>query len=376
MSAFNDFFLPNSGAALDNLGNNPGLMAQTTVAGLCVGDFHDRWDQARQVAHLGEAALADLLAILENEDGDWEARWFAARALGELNQPQVVPALIATFAATTDDDLRQAVAAALTQIGPPAIAALGEQLAQPALRPVAVQALARIPHPATLPLLIEATDDVRSRVRATALDALSPFADPVTWPVVQQGLQDSAPAVRAAAIRGLLSLRSHLSVDQMVESLAPLVNDPDETIAQQAVYALGRLSGPAAAAALLRLLPAYNPVSLQTAAVQALIWHDTTLALTGLIAAWDTLAQAARLALVQGLPTLVPELQPQAALALQGWLRATPAVAEHSPLRRHLVLALGQVGRADAEPLLRSLLNDPDRGVQLHAEAALRQLQR
>ncbi|PSN76634.1 hypothetical protein C8B47_26290 [filamentous cyanobacterium CCP4] len=369
VSAFNEF-LPNSAAATG-----------ATIAGLCTGDFHDRWDQARQVAHLGEAALADLLAILKDEDGDWEARWFAARALGELNHPQVVPALIATFAATTDDDLRQAVAAALTQIGPPAIAALGTQLAQPALRPVAVQALSRIPHPATLPLLIEATDDARSPVRATALDALCPFADIATWPVVQRGLQDPAPAVRSAAIRGLLSLRGHLSADQLVEFLTPLVDDPDETIAQQAVYALGRLTGPAAATALLRQLPANNPASpptasLQTAAVQALIWHNTTLALTGLVAAWDGLAPAARLALVQGLPTLVPELQPQAAQALQRWLGAMPAIPEHSLLRRHLVLALGQVGRAEAEPLLRSLLDDPDRGVQLHAEAALRQLQR
>ena len=363
MSAFNEF-LPNSAVATG-----------ATIAGLCTGDFHDRWDHARQVAHLGEAALADLLTLLKDEDGDWEARWFAARALGELSHPQVVPALIATFAATTDDDLRQAVAAALTQIGPAAIAALGEQLAQPALRPVAVQALARIPHPATLPLLIEATDDARSPVRATALDALCPFADPVTWPVVQRGLQDSAPAVRAAAIRGLLSLRSHLSPDQIVASLTPLVDDPDETIAQQAIYALGRLPGSAAAATLLgRLSTCAAP--LQTAAVQALIWHNTSLALGGLITAWDSLAPTARLALVQGLPTLVPALQPQAAQALQEWLEATAATPEHSLLRRHLVLALGQVGRAEAEPLLRSLLNDPDQGVQLHAEVALRQLQR
>jgi HEAT repeat protein len=274
------------------------------------------------------------------------------------------------------DDLRQAVAAALTQIGPSAIAALGEQLAHPALRPMAVQALARIPHPTTLPLLIEAIADERSPVRAMALDALSPFTDPTTWPVVQQGLQDSAPAVRAAAIRGLLSLRGYLSTDQIVEALTPLIEDVDPGVAQQAVYALGRLSGPAAAAALLRLLTPPTPEPLQTAVVQALIWQNTAVALTGLIAAWETLEQTARLALVQGLPTLVPDLLPQAAQALLRWLGATPAAAEHSLLRRHLVLALGQVGHGGAEPLLRSLLDDPDRGVQLHAEAALRQLQR
>jgi len=345
------------------------------VAGLCAGNFHDRWDQARQVAHLGESALADLLTVLQDSDQDWEARWFAARALGELNQPEVIPALIDTFAATTDDDLRQAVAAALTHIGSPAIAALGEQLAHPALRPVAVQALARIPHPATVPLLLEATSDERSPVRATAIDALSPFADPTIWPVVQQGLSDPAAVVRAAAIRALLSLRSHLSAASLVAALTPLVKDPDLGIAQQAIYALGRLSEPAATELLLGLLPAPStPEALQLAAVQALVWQNTAEALTGLIAAWDGLSSEARLTLIQGLPTLVPALKTQATPALLRWLRALPATPPHSLLRRHLVLTLGQMNDPGLEADLRSLLQDPDLGVQLHAEAALRQL--
>ncbi|WP_197065013.1 HEAT repeat domain-containing protein [Leptolyngbya sp. KIOST-1] len=369
MSAFNEF-LPNS-VTLDD----QAIAVRAAVAELGRGNFHDRWDQSRQVAHLGEAALADLLALLEDEDSDWEARWFAARALGEFSHPQVIQALIATFAATTDDDLRQSVATALTQIGHPAIAALGEQLAHPALRPVAVQALARIPHPATLPLLIEATGDPRSPVRATALDALSPFADPTTWPIVERGLRDPAAAVRAAAIRGVLGLRGHLSPQTVVEALAPLVDDVDQGIAQQAIYALGRLAQPPATAVLLGGLDTRPPDPRQTALVQALLWQNSAAALTGLIEAWAELTAAARLVLIQGLPTLGADLHQRAGLTLQDWLEELPATADHSALRRHLVLALGQVGQADAEPLLRSLLHDPDRGVQIHAEAALRQLQ-
>ncbi len=351
-------------------------VARDTVAGLCVGDFHDRWNQARQVADLGEAALVDLLAILQDDDQDWEARWFAARALGDLNHPQVTGALIETFAATPDEDLRQAVAVALTQIGPGAIAALGEHLAQPDLRPMAVQALARIYHPATVPLLLKAMADERSSVRAIALDALSTFADPMTLPAVQQGLGDPVAAVRAAAIRGLLNLRGHLPPDFLLAALTPLLKDADVGVAQQATYALGRLPLAAAAAPLRQRLQTPDlPLALHICAVQALTWQSTAVALADLIQAWDGLEPQARLALVQGLVTLTPDLHPQATAALIDWLRALPATASHSALRRHLVLALGQLGDPTLAPELRSLLKDPDPGVQLHAEAALRQLQ-
>lgn len=356
--------------------SSPAAVIGSSVAKLCAGDFHDRWEQSRQVADLGEAAFADLLAMLQNDACDWEARWFAARALGEFDRPDAIAALVAALATTTDEDLRQAVAAALTQIGPSAIAALGKQLAQPALRPAAVQALARIHHPATVPWLKLAMEDGRSPVRATALNALSAFADPTLGPIVQRSLGDPAAAVRAAAIRGLLGMRSHLPTQQLIDALSPLLGDEDERVAQQAAYALGRLSNGAAAVPLLHLLQASDtPETLQTFAVQALTWQNTATALEGLIRAWDRLKQPARLALVQGMAAVAPDHRSLAAPALASWLRSLRPTADHSALRRHLILALGQIGDPGLEPELRSLLHDPDPGVQLHAEAALRQLQ-
>lgn len=373
----------NSARATTALGAGPAADDSAAVTGFGAGDFHDRWEQSRQIADLGEAALGDLLAMLQADDQDWEARWFAARALGDFDRPEVIAALVKTFATTTDEDLRQAVAAALTQIGPAAIAALGQQLAQPALRPVAVQALARIHHPATVPLLLEVLEDGRSPVRATALDALGTFADPVTLPVMQRGLNDPSAAVRSAAIRGLLSLRSTLDPAALAGWLAPLLDDLNLAVAQQAAYALGRLPLAAATASLLSLLPdpmralpnLNTPEALQIAAVQALTWQNTALALDGLIHAWDALGEQPRLSLLQGLAALDPALRVQAAPALGSWLRTLPAIAAHSTLRRHLVLALGQLGSPDVALELQALLHDPDLGVQIHAEAALRQLQ-
>ena len=349
--------------------------ASAAVSGLGAGDFHDRWEQSRQITELGEAALGDLLALLQADDQDWEARWFAARALGNFDRPEVIAALVATSATTADEDLRQAVAAALTQIGPAAIAALGQQIAQPDLRPAAVQALARIHHPTTVPLLLEVLEDDRSPVRATALDALGTFADPATLTVMQRGLNDPSAAVRSAAVRGLLSLRSTLAPAALAGWLAPRLDDLDLAVAQQAAYGLGRLPIAAATAPLLSVLAAPNtPAALQIAAVQALTWQNTAAALTGLIHAWDTLGEPPRLALLQGLAALDPALKLQAAPALGSWLRALPAIAAHTTLRRHLVLALGQLGSPAMAPELQALLQDPDPGVQIHAEAALRQL--
>ncbi|MEO1070484.1 MAG: HEAT repeat domain-containing protein [Cyanobacteria bacterium J06638_6] len=370
--------MPNE--CLSPQGTRGGLVARelpvrTAVAGICSGDFHDRWEQSRQVTDLGDLVQDDLLALLQNDESDWETRWFVARALGGFDHPDVIAALFNTFATTPDDDLRQAVAAALTQIGAAAIAALGHLMAQPTLRPVAVQALARIQHPDTLPLLLEATTDLRPSVRATALDALSAFVDPAILPAVEQGLDDASPIVRAAAIRGLLGLRSLLRPTQLIDTLTPKLWDSDLAVAQKAIYGLGRLQIPAAAVPLLKRLQTEPSEALQTYLVQALTWQNTVAALDGLAEAWSSLSQPVRLATVQGLGTVAPALAPQAAAALSHWLQALPATPVHGILRSHLVLALGHLGRPERVPQLQSLCQDPDPVVQLHAEAALRQSQ-
>lgn len=373
------------------LSEPPAPAADTAVAALCTGDFHDRWDRLRQIADLGEAALGDLIAILQDDDRDWESRWFAARALGNLPHATVIPTLIETFARTTDDDLRQAVAVALSQIGPAAIATLGEQLAQPGLRPMAVQALARIQHPDTMPLLLTVMDDPRSTVRATAIDALSAYGDPTTLTAIEQSLGDPSALVRLSAIRGMVNLRSHLGGDRLVAAISPLLADADNRVAQQAIYALGRV--PTAHRPLLARLktaPAdhlqtgtlqtatLQTGTLQAALVQALVWQGTPQSVTGAMAAWDRLDRSGQMALVAGLPALPPSLKAQLLPTLRHWLRALPTTPDASQLRCHLVLALGQMG--DGDPLtqasdLRSLLQDPDPAVQIHAEAALRLLE-
>jgi HEAT repeat protein len=117
----------------------------------------------------------------------------------------------------------------------------------------------------------------------------------------------------------------------------------------------------------------HTPEVLKIAAAQALAWQGTAAALTVLIAAWESLSRDVQIALVQGLSQITsPSLRTQIGHSVQQWLITLPATAEHSVLRRNLVMLLGQVGGDAAIPMLQTLRQDVDAGVRLHAEAALR----
>ena len=57
---------------------------------LLEGDFQQRWQAMKGVLDLGEIVIAPLLTLMQNEDMDWEVRWFAARALGQFPKPVVL----------------------------------------------------------------------------------------------------------------------------------------------------------------------------------------------------------------------------------------------------------------------------------------------
>jgi HEAT repeat protein len=342
--------------------------------GLRHGNFHDRWDAAKQVLALGDEALGELMALVQDQHQDWESLWFAARSLGHFDRPEVVAVLIDSFRTTEDEDVRGAIAAALSQIGPSAIAALTELLPHPDHRDGAVQTLAQIHHPATKGPLLAAFPHTQGSLRAVVVEALGQFAHADLLPVMTTALQDQSPVVRRAALRGLISLKGHLSPPQWVATLTPGLTDPNLAVAQQAVAALGRSAEPTATSALLHLLNNHSTAApLKVTVVQALSWQATPPAVAGLIQAWDRSEAVVRLAIVQGLSRLTaPELKPQLTPPLIQWLTALPPTAPQSTLRRNLVITLGQLGGPEAIPLLHSLLDDRDESVQLHAAAALK----
>jgi HEAT repeat protein len=311
--------------------------------------------------------------MLKDESQSWETRWFAARSLGHFDRPTVVTALIDALG-TADEDLQEAILEALSQIGPSAIAALSTLVADPTYQPVALAALTRIPHPDTQAPLVAAVDLVTGATKAQVIEALGQFADLNLLPIFTEAVQDWASSVRLAALQGLICLRTQVNESCWVVWIQPLVRDVNPAVAQRAIHALGRTSDLAATQILQGLLAAtHAPEVLKIAAVQALAWQGTAAALAVVIHRWDVLSDDVRIALVQGLSQITSSsLKAQMIHPVQQWLSALPATADHSWLRRNLVMLLGQVGGDAAIPLLQDLSQDADRGVRFHAEAALR----
>lgn len=358
-------------------GDNSEILLDLALQVLRAGDFHEQWEVAKVFSSFGTAAIAPLIALLQDEEAELEAQWFAARMLGESNNPVAIRALVEQLKASEDDDLSRMLAEALSNLGSPAIAALSELLAAPETRLFALQALAQIRHSETVTPLLSVVHDPQPAIRAIAIEALSSFRDPRTPEVFIQALSDPAAAVRKVAIAAL-SVRTDL-IDPfgLVTHLANCLWDVDLSVCQQAALALGRLGSDAAIPSLARILTSANtPVPLQQDTIRALSWLGTSQAL-------DTLQQwlfaetsrSARDVQLEGIAALgrwsQPELQPTAAEALVHALTVPPFIKD-AVLRRAIATALGTLKQPTTlEPLIH-LLADEDAGVRLHAIAALR----
>ncbi len=374
-------FVDSSAAPQANLSSQADLQCPSATTGrswggvdhLRQGSFEDRWEAAKQIPRVGEAAIADLIAMLNDGKLVWETRWFAARSLGSFDHPTVIKALIDALG-TADEDLQEAILDALCQIGPSAIQSLSDLVAEPTYQAVAIEALTRIPHPATQAPLVAAVDLTTGTTQAKVIEALGQFADLALLSIFTEAVQNRASSVRLAALQGFIHLRPQVDEPLWVAWIQPLVGDVHPAVAQRAIHALGRTTDRAATQALQGLLEAmHTPEVLKIAAAQALAWQGTAAALTVLIAAWESLSRDVQIALVQGLSQITsPSLRTQIGHSVQQWLITLPATAEHSVLRRNLVMLLGQVGGDAAIPMLQTLRQDVDAGVRLHAEAALR----
>ena len=364
-------------SALSVAGSDISCWLDLALQVLREGDFHEQWEVTKVFQCFGTAAIAPLITLLQDEDAELEAQWFAARILGNSNHPMAIRALVEQLKTSDDDDLSKMLAEALANLGISAIEALTNLLASEETRLLALQALVQIRHSETVTPLLSVVNDPDPSIRATAIQALSSFRDPRTPDVLVQALGDPSATVRKAAIAGL-SVRTDL-IDSfgLVNRLADHLWDLDISVCHQAGLALGRLGHDAAIPALEQVLKSANtPLLLQQDAIRALSWLGSKTALETL-KHW-LLADSGHpstVAYLEGVTALGrwnrPDLQPLAAEVLVNVLNAQPFV-DHATLRQAIATALGELKQPSSlEPLI-YLLEDEDTGVRLHAIAALR----
>lgn len=169
-------------------------------------------------------AISALLTALEDEsdrapDGGYPLRRNAARALGKLDDPQVVPALIAHLE-DPDFYVREAAAQSLEMLGnPQAIPALLKLLAGgvEAAQPVSGKPHLTEPYEA----IIEALGTLKA---IEAISAIEPF------------LEHSVTKVRYAAARAMYQLTQK---DEYGQQLIAALKDPNLQLRRSALMDLG-----------------------------------------------------------------------------------------------------------------------------------------
>jgi len=229
------------------------------------------------------ARLTELLALLRQSD-DLDARWTAARGLGQLADPRAMDDLLEALH-SGDVRLRRYVAWALGRIGERdqeaaavAVPGLLDALRRPGgrMREVTAWALGRIGHARAVPALREALRDRNCQVRRAAAEALGRTGsqmegDTIRAQIVmgiEKLLADTDRNVRRAAAEAL----GRMGDEDAIPSLFDALTHPDRDTRWSAAWALGRC-GNRARARLVVALHDPDPLMRQ-AAGWGLWWLD------------------------------------------------------------------------------------------------------
>ncbi|HEY9640813.1 MAG TPA: HEAT repeat domain-containing protein [Coleofasciculaceae cyanobacterium] len=387
---------------LEDMSDTPDTEADLSSAliTLKLGDFQSRWDTAKSIAGFGEAAIAPLVQLLQDEAAeDWELTWFIARILGNLGHPGAIEALVNLIKSTDHEEVAGMAATALSSLGVQAIAPLQTLLDQESTYRLALQALAQIRHPDIVPSLLEAVHHASPTLRVAAIEALKNFQQPEIAAVLLQALQDLDAQVRQAAVTAL-GLQAATNAQDLAERLTPLLWDFHPEVCRQTAIALGRIGTPTAVVGLFKVLQSpHTPVDLQAAAIRALAWVGSVEALDCLHLCLERSptansrqpgpqaagSQAAAdspdfLFICQEIITVLgrvesAEAKTQATQMLMQLLQSAHPIGQTVPGKQAIAHSLGQLGQLSAlEPLIQ-LLADPTASVRFHVIAALKRLE-
>ncbi|MEL6159960.1 MAG: HEAT repeat domain-containing protein [Cyanobacteria bacterium J06627_32] len=371
---------------------------------LIKGDFHSRWDSAKQFsrrfAHLGDCIVPYLIHHLQSQS-DPDIQWFLIRILSQFDRPAVVEAIAHILVSSPSEDLQVEAGKALTTLGASAITTLSRLLAAEVpgeQRLLAARALAHIRRSATIEPLLSIATDPNSQLRAIATEALGSFHSPRVTPILLNALNDE-PAICTEAIRALGRRRDLLGSTDLVTPLKKCLYAVDEAIARESAIALGRLGDESAANALGYILTQPIAASVKIAAVRALAWLGTPVAIQLLTETFscDSLrvapAVTREIAKALGQTRSAP-LKPQAAQPLIAWLQAQqPSAPDNATrhaapnlaapnlaapnlatLKQAVVSALARLGQIDAIDSLIPALADPEPRIKMHVLSALHQI--
>lgn len=354
------------------------------LAALVDGDFYGRWQAIAQLKQIGRAAIPALVALLADESVDLEQCWFVARALGEFDDPAAVRSLVGLLSMAQDAAVQAAAAEALGKLAArspelrsAALSALGSYLNDAQLGPVALGAIAQIPHPEAITLLMTAAQSPNPSLRVAAIEALSLGPDSRIPALLLAATDDPEAAVRAAAAAGLGGKRTTVDAAEhpaIVAALGRLL--ADAATATAAATALGRWNDDRAVAALADHWEVGSPG--MVARILAQMGLSSALAVLA-----DRLPQEPMPSLVEGIRAIgqahprSDSYRDRVTALLLDWLDRPDPRFQNPEVQRAIVEALGNLQSVAAfDHLLPRLIDRTERPtpLQLQVFAALRQI--
>ena len=284
----------------------------TEAVGALVGTLSTPNVDARQAAIAALGGMEDPRAVqalirILRDDPVADVRAAAAWALGEIEDPAAVPALAHALGNDGSAEVRGNAAWALGQIeSPQAVEALGAALddASPDVRRNAMWALGQIESADAVPYLVSALGSDDADIRETAAWALGEIESPDAVQALMPLVTDAVPAVREAVVHALSQIEDPAAAPALVRALADgnadvramaahaisdmelttappaLINalrDTNEDVRMAAAHALGHIGDGAAVDGLLAALEDVN-ADVQIAAMHALLEMDEEVA--------------------------------------------------------------------------------------------------
>jgi HEAT repeat protein len=218
-------------------------------------EWGGRTTLAEVLIHFGEPAVPPLIALLADERP--HSRYWAIYILGRLGDPRAVEPLISLMRQEGEAWLRNAVIAALGQLGNAVAApAVIEALTDPALRASAARSLGRIGDARAIVALLSALADhapdaayaphtqhaasqraMAEFTRRSIGSALVTLARSGTGDIFLDALRNGAPEVQPWAVAALAKIGGRGALDWLLTTL----HDPQAAVRVAAAEALGKL---------------------------------------------------------------------------------------------------------------------------------------
>ncbi|TVQ48896.1 MAG: HEAT repeat domain-containing protein [Gloeocapsa sp. DLM2.Bin57] len=344
---------------------------------LAQGDFQQRWDVAKIIPKLGTIAIEPLLTILEDEQQDFEVRWFAGKILANFPEPEVIIAVVNLLVTTEVEELQEIAAMTLASFSKRAIAPLVTLLSYPQYRLLATRALAQIRTREVIEPLLTVVKDTNVNVRVIAIEALGSFGAPTLTPILLDALTDLAAVVRKEAVIALGLRVSVREEEELIRALQPLLQDVSLEVCQQTAIALSKFSDPLAATVLFSTLESpLTPLPLQLTIIQSLAWLETAQSLNYLQQSLSLLEQPAISEIITVLARIQSiTLKNQAGVILTEFAQSNSPLLTDTTIKQTLAYSLGQLNLTSTLPILENLAKDRNTGVRLHARNAIDKIQ-